>query len=182
MPERDLKPYALVLSCIFAAAFLAGAFAPPPARQEVTRIFRFVDGTYRDLAGGTLFLLILANNVIGSFLTLLFGLFLGIVPVMSVASNGLILGVLCRQAGETQGYAKAALAVLPHGIFEIPALLIAASYGLRLGAAVLRLARRKESTPIGPRLLHAVRRYFVVVFPLLVLAAAIETALLLAVS
>ena len=71
----------------------------------------------------------------------------GIIPILSVCSNGLLHGVLYRQAAEALGDWKAAWKVLPHGILEIPALLIAASYGLWLGMNVLRRMRGKESTP-----------------------------------
>jgi uncharacterized membrane protein SpoIIM required for sporulation len=61
---------------------------------------------------------------------------------------------------------------------EIPALLIAASYGLWLGVMFVRRMRGKESTLLRFHIEHAFRRYFAVVFPLLVIAAAIETALI----
>jgi stage II sporulation protein M len=77
------------------------------------------------------------------------------------------------------GYVKAALKVLPHGVFELPSLLIAASYGLWLGVTVFRRMRGKDSTPIRSNIEHAFRRYFMVVFPLLIVAAAIETVLIL---
>jgi stage II sporulation protein M len=70
--------------------------------------------------------------------------------------------------------------VLPHGVVEIPALLIAASYGLWIGVMVVRRMRGKESTHLRVHIQHALRRYLVVVFPLLTVAAAIETALILA--
>ena len=60
-----------------------------------------------------------------------------------------------------------------------PALLIAASYGLWLGVTVVRRFRGKESTPIRSNIEHAFRQYFAVVFPLLVVAAGIETSLIL---
>jgi len=68
---------------------------------------------------------------------------------------------------------------LPYGVFEIPALLIAASYGLWLGVMVVRRMRGREGTPLKIHMEHAFRRYFAVVFPLLVVAATIETALIL---
>ena len=179
MPERALIPYLQILTLIFTTAFLAGIFAPPPARQQVTEAFQLVSGQYRDLAGGTLFFFILLHNVMASLLLLATGLLFGIIPILSVGFNGFFLGVLYRQAVELAGYAKATLKVSPHGIFEIPALLFAASYGLWLGTAVLRRIRGKESTPLGAAINHAFERYFIVVFPLLVVAAAIETALLL---
>ena len=75
----------------------------------------------------------------------------------------------------------AALKVLPHGLFELPAILIAASYGLWLGVMAVRRMRGKESTLLRFHIEHAFRRYFAIVFPLLIVAAAIETALILSV-
>jgi hypothetical protein len=83
-----------------------------------------------------------------------------------------------RGSAEIVGYSKAALKVLPHGVFELPALLIAASYGLWLGVTVFRRIRGKESILLRFHIEHAFRRYFAIVFPLLIIAAAIETALI----
>ena len=107
------------------------------------------------------------------------GVVAGIVPTFAISSNGFGLGVLYLQASEVSGYSMAALKVLPYGVFEIPALLIAASYGLWLGVMAVRRMRRKESTLLRFHIEHAFRRYFAVVFPLLIVAAAIETALIL---
>ena len=76
---------------------------------------------------------------------ILSGVLVGIVPTFAISSNGFGLGVLFRQAAEASGYSKAALKVLPYGVFEIPALLIAASYGLWLGVTAVRRMRGKES-------------------------------------
>jgi stage II sporulation protein M len=110
---------------------------------------------------------------------LISGVFGGVIPTFAIGSNGFGLGVLFRQAAEVSGYSKAALQVLPYGVFEIPALLIAASYGLWLGVTAVRRMRGKESTLLRINIEHAFRRYFAVVFPLLIVAATIETALIL---
>ena len=69
--------------------------------------------------------------------------------------------------------------VLGHGVFELPALLIASSYGLWLGVTVVGRMRDKESALLKFHIERAFRRYFAIVFPLLIVAAAIETALIL---
>lgn len=178
-PERALKPYLLALASLFAAAFLAGYFAPSVGRKMAAETFQSFIDFFRDLSGGALFLQILVNNVIAGLFVLLAGLIVGILPLFSVGFNGFILGALYRQTAGAAGYWNATLTVLPHGIFEIPALLIAASYGLWLGMSVLRRFRGKESLPIRGQVRHAIQRYFAVVFPLLVVAAAVETALML---
>jgi len=148
----------------------------------MTEMFQAMAGDYRELSGGMLFFNILAQNVTATLFVVIFGVIVGIIPAFVVGSNGFGLGVMYRQASEVSGFSKAALTVLPYGVFEIPALLVAASYGLWLGVMVVRRMRGKEGTPLKTQMEHAFRRYFAVVFPLLVVAAAIETALILGLS
>ena len=177
--DRTIKPYLLILTLIFAVSFLAGILAPSSIRQQMTEVFQAVVGNYRGLAGGMLYFNILVQNVMATIFVLISGVFVGIIPTFAISSNAFGLGVLYRQAAEVAGYSKAALKVLPYGVFEIPALLIAASYGLWLGVTAVRRMRGKESTLLRVNIEHAFRRYFAVVFPLLIVAAAIETALIL---
>ena len=177
--DRTIKPYILILTLIFTAAFLAGMLAPAPVRHEATKAFQFVADQYRGFTGGALFFNILLHNVMASILILVSGVLVGIIPTFAIGANGFFLGVVYRQTAEMLGYSKAALKVLPHGVFELPALLIAASYGLWLGVTVVQRMRGKECTRLRVQIEHAFRRYFAIVFPLLVVAAGIETALIL---
>lgn len=179
MIDRRIKPYILILVLILAASFVAGTIAPASIRGRITGMFQAVVGSYRGLAGGMLFFKILIQNVMATIFVLVSGVLVGIVPAFAIGSNGFGLGVLFRQAAEVSGFSKAALKVLPYGVFEIPALLIAASYGLWLGVMVVRKMRGEEGILIRVGIEHAFRRYFAVVFPLLVVAAAIETTLIL---
>jgi stage II sporulation protein M len=179
MIDRTIKPYIIILALVFAASFLAGTFVPSHIRRQMTEMFQAMAGDYRELSGGMLFFTILTQNVMATIFVVIFGVIVGIIPTFAVGSNAFGLGVMYRQASEVSGYTKAALTVLPYGVFEIPALLIAASYGLWLGVMAVRRMRGKEGTPLKIHMEHAFRRYFAVVFPLLVVAAAIETALIL---
>lgn len=179
MFDRTIKPYLLILTLVFAASFLAGTIAPSAIRQQMIDVFKGVVGNYRGLAGGVLFFNILVQNVMATIFVVISGVMAGVIPTFAISSNGFGLGVLYRQASEVSGFPAAALKVLPYGVFEIPALLIAASYGLWLGVLAVRRMRGKESTLLRFHIEHAFRRYFAVVFPLLIVAAAIETALIL---
>ena len=178
MLDRPIKQYLPILALFFAAAFLAGMLAPSSTRQQLTDAFQVVAENYRGLAGGKLFFIILFHNVMSSMFVLISGVLVGIIPTFATGANGFLLGVVYRQTAEVVGYWKAALKVLPHGVFEIPALLIAASYGLWLGMAVIRRMRGEESTSIRSHVGHASRQYVAVVLPLLIVAAAIETVLI----
>jgi len=177
--DRTIKPYISILTLIFSVAFLAGVLAPSSTRLQMTEAFQVVADNYRGLAGGKLFFTLLLHNVMATIFVLITGVIVGIIPTFAIGANGFVLGVVYRQTAEMVGYSKAALKVLPHGVFELPALLIAASYGLWLGVTVVRKMRGKESTLLRFNIEHAFRRYFTIVFPLLIVAAGIETALIL---
>ena len=176
--DRTIKPYILILSSIFVASFIVGTLGPVLLQKEASGAFKFIADALEGLSGGTLFFYILSHNLMASILILFTGLLFGVIPILAIGSNGFLLGVLYRQVAEGMGYSKAALKVLPHGAFEIPALLIAASYGLWLGMAVIRRMRGDESTSIRFHIGHASRQYLAIVFPLLIVAAGIETALM----
>ena len=159
MFDRTIKPYILILALVFAASFLAGTVAPASIMRQMTEMFQTIVGNYKGFAGGALFFNILVQNVMATIFVLISGVALGIIPTLAIGSNGFGLGVLYRQAAELSGYSKAALKVLPYGVFEIPALLIAASYGLWLGVMVVRRMRGKESTLLRVRIEHAFRQY-----------------------
>lgn len=178
LPEPAIRPYLVYLAALLVAGILVGLLSPPAFRQQVSEgILEFLE-PLQGRAGGELFLLILVNNTVETLFMLLFGVLFGILPVLSVSANGFLLGVLYRQSAGSIGYWKAALQVLPHGVFEIPAFLIAASYGMWLGVTFIQRILRKETDPLGAKILHAVRKYFSIAFPLFVVAAAIETALM----
>ncbi|MBI5101583.1 MAG: stage II sporulation protein M, partial [Nitrospirae bacterium] len=126
--DRTIKPYFWILSLVFAASFLGGTVAPLSVRRQMIEIFQVVVGNYGGLAGGVLYFNILVQNVMATIFLIVSGVLAGIVPIFAVSSNGFGLGVLYRQEVEGAGYAKAALKLLPYGVFEIPPILIAASY------------------------------------------------------
>jgi stage II sporulation protein M len=81
-------------------------------------------------------------------------------------------------ASRSVGYVKAAKEVLPHGVFEILAVLISAAYGLWLGVTFVKQIRRRDMAGFGDQVIHAIRMFFKIAFPLFILAAFIETFLI----
>lgn len=178
-PEPEVRRYLVLLALLFAAAFPAGLFATHPALREVAKMFAGMMSPFGGMSGGTVFLLVLANNVFASLVMLLSGLIGGVIPVASVGFNGFAMGLIFRHLVDTAGRGRALADLAPHAVFEVPALLIVASYGLWLGLGAIRRFRGKEARPIPALLNQAVTRYFTVVFPLLIGASAAETILFL---
>lgn len=80
--------------------------------------------------------LIFKNNFTAVLLCLFLGIIFGIIPVLAIGLNFFILGFLLAIPFVFADFSQillVLLSILPHSIFEIPALLIAAALGLRLG-------------------------------------------------
>jgi stage II sporulation protein M len=105
---------------------------------------------------------------------MLLGLGLGIVPMIVATTNGFLLGIVGYSAVEQKGWLYLAAGILPHGIIELPVVLLSIAIGLRLGH-MLALSLLKESSDLSGEMRVAIHFLLRWIMPLLLLAAAIET-------
>lgn len=120
------------------------------------------------------FLYILSRNAIallGSFLLSPLAL---VVPVLSLVNNGMLLSFVGSLVAERTSTLYVVAALLPHGIFEIPALVIGQAASLSFGALVIRTVLRKQKSQFKPNLKIALK-YLAIAYGLLIIAAAMET-------
>lgn len=85
------------------------------------------------------FVFIFFNNSIKAVMMIFLGLLLGILPILFLLINGMAVGFLVHSSME-QGNSLFDLVVkglLPHGIIEIPAIIIACGFGIQMGLMVL---------------------------------------------
>ena len=83
---------------------------------------------------------------------------------------GLISSLVTREAGFSSLWM-----LVPHGIFEIPAIIISFAIGIKFGAFIFCDDKLKE---FKFRLNNSLRVFFFIILPLLVLAAIIEAGLI----
>lgn len=121
-------------------------------------------------------LILFLNNLFASLQIMIFGILLGIPTLLSLFANGAIIGGVAANLGDgpIPSLAFLALGILPHGIFELPAFLTSAAFGLKLGFHLvfpLPQKRRWES-------LKFIWKEFFTILPLilllLIIAAIIE--------
>lgn len=105
----------------------------------------------------TLFWLIFFNNVMVSLLCIFAGIFFGLLPLFSLLVNGMVLGYVGAVQGSGDQWAFYLKGILPHGILEIPAIIIACAYGIRFGMTALK----GIFTIVSPRLRKNIRNEFV---------------------
>ena len=124
-----------------------------------------------------MFLFIFLNNTVKSIMVMYLGAAFAVVPLLFLLLNCMILGYLFTSLGESGQNAAAVFlkGILPHGIIEIPAILIACAYGLKFGMLSFRaigsLVSRREG--IGKEYeFFAVRTVPVILFLIVALLAA----------
>jgi stage II sporulation protein M len=86
-------------------------------------------------------LIIFRNNLLAVVRMMVGGVLLGILPAMATAGNGLLLGMVFGLGSRLSPLGASPwvmlLSVVPHAIFEVPALWIAGAWGMKLGLAWL---------------------------------------------
>ncbi len=110
------------------------------------------------------------NNLRAAVIGLVTGVVFGIIPVFVAMTNGLIIGAVATRSVSVGGI-MSLWRLLPHGIFELPALLIALTLGVRLGTAFFTSHRWQI---FKFRFRHSILALVMVVVPLLLIAALIE--------
>jgi len=117
-----------------------------------------------------LIVFILLNNAQSALFSLILGLIFGIFPVFNAVANGAVLGYVMSSVYEISGFSQF-WRILPHGIFELPAIFISLGLGIKLGMFVFE---RDRGRAFRERLTKSVIVFLTIVLPLLILAAVIE--------
>jgi len=120
-----------------------------------------------------LVILVFLNNFIKSLLVIPLGFLIGIPPIVFLAFNGLILGVVVRYGFASIGLTATLASLLPHGVIEIPSILVASALGLNVGWEALIGVFGMESR-VKATVVRCLKIFFKVVTPLLAVAAFIE--------
>ena len=182
----DSQMYIKLAVRIFLIGFLMGLLAVLVNQQYILEIIRSglasideLAETAVDLSYPEAALLIWQNNFLVVGMMIFLGFFLGYLPLVAAWSNGAVLGALCV-IFTREGLAKGVLfwlSVLPHGVIEIPAFLVAAAFGIKLGWAWLLPSAIGKRLKVLNQSVYDCLAIYAGVIVLLGLAALIEAAL-----
>ncbi|MGV8905369.1 MAG: stage II sporulation protein M [Acetobacterium sp.] len=144
--------------------------------QEITKAF--AEKNMFDKSGFELFGLIFINNIWAGGMVILLGFipFL-FIPNFSFISNVLILGVM-GAIFQLNGIGlwPFLAGILPHGMLEIPALILGTILGIHICQKLIKfILRRAAPGEFKQALLAAVRIYLLWMVPLFAIASGIET-------
>lgn len=131
---KESRNFIYTVLIIFLLFAFIGAFVPAPEFLE-QQILEFIEELLRktaEMSQGELMSFIFLNNLQSSFFGMIFGIALGIFSAITSVSNGYLLGFVSSKAVYEEGI-FVLWRLLPHGIFELPALFISTGLGLKLG-------------------------------------------------
>lgn len=165
----------VVIYVIFAAASLFSPAIHALLIQQIEAVMENADIVKDD--GSISALRILINNARAAGFSILYGIFPFLyLPALAIGINAAVLGGLTASyAASPHTLLLLAAGILPHGIFEIPALWIAFGCGLYLCHDLTsRIRNRPRPTSFSVLFFSLLRVYLAVIFPLLIAASLVE--------
>ena len=137
---------ALILSVVlFALGIAAGWGASGSIQEMLVKEIQGLGQMSQDLRQSdhpemSFFIFIFLNNSIKAILVMFAGILFGLIPLVFIAVNGMVIGFLLNIVDSNGGNLSELIikGLLPHGIIEIPVILIACAYGLALGGMVFK--------------------------------------------
>lgn len=134
-------------------------------------------GDLSEYSALSLAIFIFLNNLRVALIVWITGLvpFIFIPAIISGINGGVIGAVLKFTSEEGSVFKDIATSILPHGVFEIPAICVAVAMGISLCLFVIKKIRGKSYASIAKFLKRQFIFFLKVVLSLLIVAAAIES-------
>ena len=174
---RRLRIYFLASVVLLGIGIVLGvvtiAYYPGLAQKlenELTGFVKLFRGLPKLHLVGAIFL----NNALKSLIVIVLGAFFGLLPIVFLVVNGAAIGIAVIVSSHARGVWQSILVLLPHGVLELPAVLLATSIGLMLGSHLVRRIFGRTATPLGHELGHALKFFLTVIVPILIVAAVVE--------
>jgi len=169
---KEIKNYIWFSLILFFGVGILGYIFPVFFEKQILEMVTELIKQTENLGGLELIRFIFINNLKSGFFAMIFGIFLGIVPFVVAVMNGYVLGFVANKIVAIEGI-FVLWRLLPHGIFEIPAIMISIGLGLRLGL-FLFVSKNKTWKEFKKWLVDSLRVFVFIVIPLLVIACIIE--------
>lgn len=167
---KSSKKYIFTVSLVFLLFAVVGYFVSLPTEIESLLVEKLKEMVlvFEGLNLSQTIWTIFSNNLYVSFLSIILGILFGIFPIIVSLSNGFIIGYVAHRAVSLDGI-LILWKLLPHGIFEIPAVIISMGIGLKLGSTLIFRTKDIKKEGISSLLV-----LLLIITPLLIIAAIIE--------
>jgi stage II sporulation protein M len=172
---KESKWYIVTALTTFCLFILIGFAAPIFFTNQINALIQEMMLGLEGLNTSETIAYIFFNNLQASFLAIIIGVLFGIFPIITSIFNGYLIGFVMRLAVEENGI-FILWRLLPHGIFELPAIILSIGFGIKLGSNLFKKEKKWES--IKKDFKESMRFFIFVIIPLLVIAGIIEGVLI----
>lgn len=169
---KESKNSIFLTLVVFLYLLLAGLLLPTPVfiAEKITELLNQLIEKTAGLTTLELIWFIFKNNTLVSLFGLILGVFLGIIPLLITALNGYVLGYVAKLLIKNNSTYHL-WRLFPHGVFELPAIIISLGLGLKLGASLFTANPEREFLR---RAVLSAKTFLFLILPLLAVAAIIE--------
>lgn len=169
---KETKKFIFAIIIIFIIFSFIGFFVPasPEIENQIISFIQELIEKTKDMSQTELISFIFTNNIQSSFFGMIFGILLGIFPIITSIINGYLLGYIAAIATNTEGILSL-WRILPHGIFELPAIFISLGLGLKLSTFIFQKEKLKS---LKINFIKSIKTFILIIIPLLIIAAIIE--------
>ena len=172
--KKSLWLYLPAAAVLFIISLVAGLRVSPELASNVLEELKIaLEPLAESLDPLILLPIIFLNNAIKALGAIVLGIVLGLPPLFFVVANGFMIGVVIIALKSSLGYGVIAASMVPHGIIEIPILLLASALGLRIGYQSLRYLIRQKSS-VKAQLRQGMKIYLKWILASLFVAALVE--------
>jgi stage II sporulation protein M len=184
---REMKHYFIVSVLVFGIGLLLGAaYADQFSAflknevQGIQKLSNFLSEKNNQQLW--FFVVIFLNNTTKAIMFIFLGLLFGVLPLFMLIANGMILGYVLTAQSQESTWMLVLKGIVPHGIFEIPAILLACAYGIKLGGLVGKMTLHAFLPKVGIHarselgiVLKLTKPLIIVITSTLLIAAVIES-------
>lgn len=176
MSDSALTNAVIVIILLFFATITVGwigAAQNPSVGEDLLKLFE------KEIAGqiGTndpvdMAFKLFVNNLQACILLFLGGASFGILTIFIMSLNGIVIGAIMEMVRKDHTFLYVAAALLPHGIFEIPAFIISGALGILLAQSLIAEWYGTGDSATDAR--EYARIFILYILPLVAVAACVE--------
>ncbi len=173
---KESKYFIWSIVIIFFAFVFVGYFIPAPdyLSESIMKFLEDLINQTKGMSPGKLISFIFFNNLQSSFIGMVLGVFFGFFSILFALFNGYVLGFVSAIAVKAEN-GLVLLQLLPHGIFELPAIFLSLGLGIKLGSFVFK---KDKLNSFKEYFSNCIKIFLLVIVPLLILASIIEGTLM----
>ncbi len=172
------KWWVLIAIFIFSAGLALGLAIPVDTKgllsEEISALEELAD-FLSPLPQASIFILIFLKNVLAVLVSFALSPFFCLMPVLALAINGGAIGLVSNLVIQEKSLGYLLVGLLPHGIFELPAFIMAEAVALSFGTMVILSLFDKERRKLLMPSLRGNSKYLLIALALFLIAAIIET-------